>query len=130
MVVIVIVGLLAGLEVSNTRHSSNGHRRDIVTLQIREIENALDIYYKHNGFFPTTEQGLEALVIKPTTDPQPKEYLEGGYMKKIPLDPWGNPFIYRCHGEKGPIDIISCGPDGEEDTEDDITNINEEIKTP
>jgi len=94
---------------------------DIAVVMIREIEIALDLYYNHNGFYPTTEQGLEALVSKPTTDPQPGNYAEGGYFKKLPLDPWGDPFIYRNHGE-GAIDIISYGPDGEEGTGDDITN--------
>ena len=102
-----------------------GHaRRDIAVIQIVEIERTLEIYFKHNGFYPTTEQGLEALVTKPKTDPQPEDYPEGGYYKKLPSDPWKNPFIYRNRGEEGAIDIISCGPDGKEGTEDDITNHN------
>ena len=90
--------------------------------QIKEIEQALDIYRLHNGFYPSTEQGLEALLTKPTTNPQPKKYVEGGYIKIFPLDPWGNPFIYRNSGDNGHIDIISCGPDGIEGGGDDITN--------
>ena len=101
-----------------------GARRRLVFVQISMIENTLEIYEKHNGVYPTTEQGLEALVTKPALDPQPENYHEGGYMKKLPLDPWGNPFIYRNRGEEGGIDIISCGPDGKEGTGDDITNHN------
>ena len=131
MVVIVIFGLLMLLEIPSTigRYSSRGHRREmpyIAVLQIQEINNVLDIYLKHNGFYPTTEQGLEALVTKPKTDPQPENYAEGGYLKRVPMDPWGNPIIYRRNGEEGPIEIISCGPDGEEGTKDDITNYIEE----
>ena len=100
--------------------------RETATVQLREIEKALEFFFKHNGFYPTTEQGIEALVTKPTTDPQPENYAEGGYLKRVPLDPWGNSFIYRSHGEKGPIEIISCGSDGEEGTKDDITNYIEE----
>ena len=129
MVVIVIFGLLILLEIPNTnvRQTGRGNSREsliVVAVQFRLIENTLDIYRKHNGFYPTTEQGLEALVTKPTSDPQPENYYEGGYFKKLPMDPWGNPFIYRRHGDEGPIEIISCGWDGEEGTEDDITNHN------
>ena len=112
-----------------------GRRESAAAVQIIGIESAIDLYRKHNGFYPTTEQGLKALVTKPTTDPQPENYLEGGYMKGIPKDPWWNDFIYRNQGEEGPIDIISCGSDGEVDTEDDITNHNmniilETVKSP
>ena len=127
LVVVVIISLLTLLEIPDTPIVRNrgwgmDERRKIAFMQLREIEYALDIYRKHNGLYPTTEQGLEALITKPTTDPQPENYLEGGYLKKLPTDPWGNPFIYRSYGEEGQIDIISCGPDGEEGTEDDITN--------
>ena len=127
LVVIVMLGLLTGLEVFNTNVRRSGQNlRTSAAVQIREIENALALFYEHNGFYPSTMQGLNALVIKPTMSPQPKNYSEGGYMKRVPVDPWGNPFIYRNPGEKGLglVDIISCGRDGEEGTEDDITNHN------
>ena len=129
LVVVVILGLLTLLEIPHVPiGTGKGEyvraRHPAVVAQIRSIENALDIYFKHNGLYPTTEQGLEALVNKPATDPQPENYFEGGYMRRVPLDPWRNPFIYRRHGEEGPIDIVSCGPDGEEWTDDDITNHN------
>ena len=122
LVVVVILGMLAALVVPNIIGSTDEAKRTATSVQIGQIEQALDIYRLHNGFYPTTEQGLEALVTKPSSNPQPKKYQEGGYMKKIPMDPWGNPFIYRSPGEKGVIDIISCGPDGDEGTGNNITN--------
>ena len=122
LVVVVILGMLAALVIPQVVGQGEDAKRTAAAVQIREIENALDIYRLHNGFYPTTEQGLEALVTKPTTNPQPKKYVEGGYMKKVPMDPWGNYFIYRSPGEKGMIDIISCGPDGEEGSGNNITN--------
>jgi general secretion pathway protein G len=122
LVVVVIIGLLAAVVVTNIINQADQARRDIAVVQIRELENTLDIYRLHNGFYPTTEQGLEALVTKPTTNPQPKKYTEGGYMKKLPMDPWGNPYIYRSPGEKGIIDIICTGPSGEEGNGPNITN--------
>ena len=122
LVVVVILGLLAALVVPQVVGQGEDAKRTAAAVQIREIENALDIYRLHNGFYPTTEQGLEALVTRPSTNPQPRKYVEGGYMKRVPMDPWGNSFIYRSPGEKGMIDIISCGPDGEEGTGNNITN--------
>ena len=122
LVVVVILGMLAALIIPNVIGQTDEAKRIAAGVQIKEIENALDIYRLQNGFYPTTEQGLEALVTKPTTNPQPKKYIEGGYMKKVPMDPWGNPFIYRSPGDKGLIDIISCGPDGEESSGNNITN--------
>ena len=122
MVVVVILGLLAALVIPNVFGQTVEAKRTAAATQIKTIEQALDLYRLNNGFYPTTEQGLEALVTKPTTNPQPKKYADGGYMKKVPLDPWGNPYIYRSPGEKGAIDIISTGPDGEEGTGNNITN--------
>ena len=122
LVVVVILGMLAAIIIPNVIGQTDEARRTLAATQIKEIENALDIYRLQNGFYPTTEQGLEALVTKPTTNPQPKKYIEGGYIKRVPMDPWGNPFIYRSPGDKGLIDIISCGPDGEESSGNNITN--------
>lgn len=93
--------------------------------QIREIEDALAMYYMHNGFYPSTEQGLEALVTPPTIPPLPtKNYQDGGYLKIVPNDAWGNPFVYRNFGKK--IQIMSYGRDGKkggEGLDADIANI-------
>ena len=123
MVVVVILGLLAALVVPRIGPQVAEAQRTAAQTQIRSIEDALEMYRLHNGFYPTTQQGLEALVKAPTTSPVPKRYADGGYMKKIPDDPWGNPYIYR--NRDGRIQVISTGPDGEEGGEGvnaDITN--------
>ena len=123
MVVVVILGLLAALVVPRIGPQVAEAQRTTAQTQIRSIEDALEMYRLHNGFYPGTQQGLDALVKAPTTSPVPKRYAEGGYIKKVPDDPWGNPYIYR--NQNGRILIISTGPDGEEGGEGvnaDITN--------
>ena len=123
MVVVVILGLLAALVVPRIGPQVDEAKRTTAQTQIKSLEDALEMYRLHNGFYPSTQQGLEALVTKPSTSPVPKRYAEGGYMKKVPDDPWGNPYIYR--NRDGRIQIISTGPDGEEGGEGvnaDITN--------
>ena len=123
MVVVVILGLLAALVVPNIGSRVSEAQRTAASTQIRSIEDALEMYRMHNGFYPSTQQGLEALVTAPTTSPVPKRYADGGYMKKIPDDPWGNPYVYR--NENGRVKLTSYGPDGEEGGEGinaDITN--------
>jgi len=85
-------------------------------VQIKNLETALKLYKLDNGFYPDTQQGLDALIEKPTSGQIPKKYREGGYLeqKKIPPDPWGNPYIYVCPGLHGDFDIISYGADGKE----------------
>ncbi|MBQ7262261.1 MAG: type II secretion system major pseudopilin GspG [Synergistaceae bacterium] len=119
MVVVVILGLLAALVVPRIGPQVTEAQRTTARTQIRSIEDALEMYRLHNGNYPTTQQGLDALVTAPTTAPVPKRYADGGYMKKIPDDPWGGPYIYR--NRDGRIHIISAGPDGEEGTDDDVT---------
>lgn len=114
LVVVVILGLLAALVVPQVIGQGEEARRTAASVQISEIEKALDLYRLHNSMYPTTEQGISALVTKPTTSPVPRKFPEGGYLKKVPLDPWGNQFIYRSPGEKGEVDLISMGADGEE----------------
>ncbi len=123
MVVVVILGLLAALVVPNIGSNVSEAQRTAARTQIGQIEQTLQMYHLHNGFYPSTQQGLEALVTAPTTSPVPRRYQQGGYMKKVPEDPWGNPYIYR--NQNGRILIISYGPDGEEGGEGvnaDITN--------
>ena len=124
MVVVVIIGLLAGIVGPMIMERLEEARRTTARTQIRAFESALDMYRIHNSVYPTTQQGLEALVRKPTIAPIPKNYREG-YTKEIPADPWGNPYIYRCPGEKHPYDIISTARTGEEGGEGldaDVTN--------
>ena len=112
MVVVVILGLLAALVVPNIGSNVSEAQRTAARTQIGQLEQTLQMYHLHNGFYPSTQQGLEALVTQPTTSPVPKRYQQGGYMKKVPEDPWGNPYVYR--NQNGRPIIISYGPDGEE----------------
>jgi general secretion pathway protein G len=93
-------------------------------VDIQQLESALEMYKLRNNVFPTSEQGLDALVTIPTIDPIPRNYQEGGFIKRLPEDPWGNPYQLISPGEVGVIDIFSNGPDGEAGTDDDIGNWN------
>ena len=125
MVVVVILGLLAAVIVPNVVARAEEARRTTARTQIESFVTSVEMYRLHNGNYPSTQQGLDALVRKPTIAPVPKKYPNEPYIKNIPDDPWGNPYIYRCPGEKNPFDIISTGPDAEEGGEGknaDITN--------
>jgi general secretion pathway protein G len=91
-----------------------------VQITISNMETALKTYYLDNGYYPTTDQGLEALVMEPNTDPMPGKWRKGGYLEKgkVPKDPWGNDYIYLSPGIHGDFDIISYGLDGVEGGED------------
>jgi general secretion pathway protein G len=124
MVVIVILGVLAAMVVPNL--IGNKDKADIqkVKSDIVALENALDMYKLDNSVYPTTDQGLEALVSEPSISPTPRNYREDGYIKRLPQDPWGNDYVLNSPGENGKIDILSVGLDGEEGTDDDIGNWN------
>ncbi len=125
LVVVVILGLLATLVAPRVIGRGEEAKRTSTLVQIREIEQALDLYKLDNGFYPVTDQGLEALVTKPASSPEPLKYRNEGYMKKVPLDPWGSPYVYRCPGDHGEYDLFSYGPDAEEGGEgknQDITS--------
>ena len=113
MVVVIILGILAGIVVPRLLDEPEEARRTKAQVQIKSLEEALAMYMLHNGYFPTTEQGLQALVEKPETGRIPNNYKEGGYIGKIPLDPWSNPYIYLSPGVHGDYDLISYGADGE-----------------
>lgn len=123
LVVVVILGLLATLVIPRVVGRGEEAKRTATLVQIRAIEQALDLYKLDNGFYPTTEQGLEALVSKPSGMPEPMNYRKDGYMKKVPVDPWGRPYVYRSPGEHGETDILSFGPDGAEGGEEDDRDI-------
>ena len=122
-VLVVVIGLLAGLVVPRIVGRGEEAKRTATSVQISELEQALDLFKLDNGFYPTTEQGLEALVEEPSITPEPRNYRSGGYIKKLPMDPWGSPFIYRSPGDHGEIDLFSPGPDGEEGGEGDNADI-------
>ncbi|MGB0893098.1 MAG: type II secretion system major pseudopilin GspG [Parashewanella sp.] len=124
MVVIVILGILASLVVPNLLGNKDKADQQKAVSDIVALENALDNYKLDNSRYPTTEQGLEALVEKPTIDPIPRNYREDGYIRRLPKDPWRNDYLLLSPGEHGKIDVFSAGPDGEAGTDDDIGNWN------
>ena len=123
MVVIVILGILAAVVVPNIMSRPDEARITKAKQDIRALETALDLYKLDNFNYPTTEQGLEALVTIPTTPPVPKRYREEAYLKKVPKDPWENEYQYLSPGERAAIDIFSLGPD-QQLSDDDIGNWN------
>lgn len=113
MVVIVIIGLLASVVVPNLMGNKEKADQKIAVTNIVNLENALDMYKLDNNVYPTTDQGLEALVTKPS-NPAPRNYRDGGYIKRLPNDPWGNPYLYLSPGDHGTLDIFTYGADGQE----------------
>ncbi len=124
MVVIVILGLLAAMVLPNVLGNKESADIKKAVADIVALENALDMYKLDNSVYPTTEQGLEALVQKPTISPEPRNYRDGGYVKRLPQDPWRTDYMLLSPGENGKIDIFSAGPDMQAGTEDDIGNWN------
>ncbi len=126
MVVIVILGILAGLIVPRIMSRPGEAKQMKARIQIESLETALKLYKLDNGFYPTTEQGLQALVEPPETGNVPKNWKTGGYLEKgrLPKDPWGNDFIYLSPGVNGEYDITSYGADGVPDGEDENQDIN------
>lgn len=125
MVVVVILGILAAIVVPNIIDRPDAARVAKARQDIRAIESALKLYRLDNFRYPTTEQGLAALVDKPTTQPEPRNWKSGGYLDRIPIDPWGEPYHYRNPGEHGEIDVYTLGRDarpGGEETDADIGN--------
>lgn len=122
MVVIVILGVLASLVVPNLMGNKDRADRQKAVSDIVALENALDMYKLDNHRYPTTEQGMEALVEAPTLAPLAENYNANGYIRRLPADPWGNEYILISPGEHGAIDISSAGPDGEAGTSDDVTS--------
>lgn len=128
MVVIVILGILASLVVPNLMGNKDQADRQKAVSDIVALENALDMYKLDNSRFPTTEQGLEALVSKPQGEPEPRNYKSDGYIKRLPQDPWGGAYQLMSPGEHGKIDVFSMGLDGEAGSDDDIGNWNMDQK--
>ncbi|MEX2977485.1 type II secretion system major pseudopilin GspG [Serratia fonticola] len=122
MVVIVILGILASLVVPNLMGNKEKADHQKVVSDIVALESALDMYKLDNSRYPTTEQGLQALVTKPSAQPEPRSYPHGGYIRRLPQDPWGADYQLLSPGQHGQLDVFSYGPDGIPDTEDDIGN--------
>ena len=113
MVVVVIMGILASLVVPKLIARTGESKVAAAKVDIATVMQALKLYRLDNQRYPTTEQGLRALVEKPTTGPAANGWKAGGYLEKMPKDPWGNPYQYLSPGLKGEVDIISLGADGQ-----------------
>ncbi len=127
VIVVAILSLLAAIIAPKMMGRADDAKIADAKVQIRNLETALKLYKLDNGAYPDTEQGLEALIEQPATGNVPNKYREGGYLeqKKVPLDPWGNPYIYVSPGIHGDFDILSYGSDGKEGgtgKDADITN--------
>jgi general secretion pathway protein G len=127
MVVIIILGILAGLLVPRIIGRPEEAKQLKAKIQIEGLDTALKLYKLDSGMYPDTEQGLQALVEKPEAGAIPKKWRQGGYLEKgkVPTDPWGNEFVYLSPGINGDYDILSYGADGVpggEDTDKDISN--------
>ncbi len=113
IVVLAIIAIIAGLVVVNVINRPDQARGTTTQVDMRNIAAALKIYRLDNGDYPSTAQGLAALVTKPSGDPAPRNWNNGGYLESVPRDPWGNAYLYHSPGENGAgFDLVSNGKDG------------------
>ncbi len=113
MVVVVIMGVLAALVVPKLLSRTGESKMAAAKVDIATIQQALKLYKLDNTRYPTTDQGLQALLTKPTSGPSANGWKEGGYIEKMPRDPWGNPYQFLSPGVKGEVDVFSLGADGQ-----------------
>ena len=113
LVVLVILSILAALVVPNVMSRPDDARVTAARADVRAIANALELYKFDNFHYPTSDQGLQALVEKPAGD-DAANWKAGGYLSSVPLDPWGRPYQYRQPGDHGAYDVFSYGADGKE----------------
>lgn len=123
MVVIVIIGLLATVVTLNVMPSQDRAMAEKAKADVSLLEQALDTYRLENLSYPRTEDGLQALLKPPASLSRPERYRAGGYIRRLPTDPWGNPYRYRHPGQQGPFDVYSLGADGAEGGEGDDADI-------
>lgn len=114
MVVVVILGILAALVVPQVMNRPDQAKVTVAKGDIKAIGAALDMYKLDNFAYPSTQQGLQALVEKPSGSPQPKNWNRDGYLKRVPKDPWGNDYQYLSPGTQGQFDLYSLGADGKQ----------------
>jgi general secretion pathway protein G len=113
MVVLVIIAIVAALIVPNVIGRPDEARVTVARTDIRTIASSLEMYRLDNRRYPSTAQGLEALVARPTAPPAPPNWASGGYLAQVPVDPWGNSYVYRSPGDGAPYELISLGADGQ-----------------
>jgi general secretion pathway protein G len=119
MLVISIIVILLGVAINKLGNTTGMAKGVAVRADIQAITTQLKLYESMNGYLPTTEQGLQALVTQPSTEPRPQRWYQ--LFKEIPKDPWGNNYVYLSPGRKNPtgFDLYSAGPDRRADTADD-----------
>ena len=113
MVVVVILGLLAAIIVPKVMSRPDEARAVAAKADIAALTQALKLYRLDNTAYPSTEQGLQALVARPATQPIPANWKQGGYVDRLPKDPWGREYLYLNPGVHGEIDVFSLGGDGQ-----------------
>ena len=123
MVVLVIIGLLAGIVGPRVIGTAGEARKKKVIADFSNIETSLKLYKLDNYIYPSTGQGLDALVNKTDVDPIPKNFKKGGYMEKLPKDPWGENYIYISPGDHGEYDIYTLGADATQGGEDEAADM-------
>ena len=111
MVVVIIIGLLAAIVAPNVIGNIDKANQTRAAADIRRIDEQMKFFYYDNSRFPTTEQGIEALVTQPN-DPNIRNWRSGGYLESMPMDPWGNPYLYLYPGNNREFDVYSLGRDG------------------
>ena len=111
LVVVAILGILAAIVVPRVMDRPDEAKRVAARADIGAIGQALKLYRLDNGFYPATDQGLVALVQRPATNPAPGNWKQGGYLERLPKDPWGGDYQYLHPGVKGEIDVFSLGAD-------------------
>jgi general secretion pathway protein G len=112
MIVVVILAILATLLAPRVMGRTDDAKRAAAKAQIKNIESALQLYKLDNGVYPSNEQGLKALAQKPASGPQAANWRAGGYLAKVPSDPWGHLYVYSSPGAQGDFEIVSFGADG------------------
>ncbi|MBB4131222.1 MULTISPECIES: type II secretion system major pseudopilin GspG [unclassified Xanthomonas] len=123
MVVIVIIGLLATVVMINVMPSQDRAMVEKARADVAVLEQALETYRLDNLSYPTTEQGLQALLTAPGGLTRPERYRQGGYIRRLPEDPWGHAYQYRRPGRNGGFDVYSLGADGAEGGDADNADI-------
>lgn len=123
MVVIVIIGLLATVVMVNVLPSQDRAMAEKARADVALLEQALETYRLDNLAYPRGEQGLQALLQAPAGLARPERYRKGGYIRRLPVDPWGNPYQYRMPGRQGAFDVFSFAADGVEGGEGENADI-------
>jgi len=123
MVVLAIMGLLAAIVAPNVIGALQKGKGQKVRADFTTLETALKMYKMDNGFYPTTDQGLEALVTAPSGSPEPRSYPSEGYMPRLPQDPWKGEYVYQSPGDGRPYDVYTLGSDGLEGGEEEAADV-------